>query len=295
MATLGFPFATLGSAINQVLRLTNFLGGAQHRERRWGIRDQLIEWYYHYHAQLDLPNVRVRGITFTWTSGRTLDLSSITAYDSDGNQLTDDDGAAVTGIYRWRERPALIKSSGENYKWQRETSAFIDRARDDYDRGDSSARYKWPEESRGFLFAIEGNNLITVESLTNKTITFDHFRQPTTIDDHSSDDTEFEFPRDYMDLLIYNAVANEWMSALMTMPESRKEQRRVLETEYNRLRDPSTGIISVREHELEKHVMIPPEIVTRPNVDIYTQMFHDAEQQWDRTISNIDQIRMIWE
>lgn len=287
MATLGFPFATLGSAINQVLRLTNFLGGAQHRERRWGIRDQLIEWYYHYHAQLDLPNVRVRGITFTWTSGRTLDLSSLTA--------TYTDASTSTGITGWRERPALIKSSGQNYKWQRETSAFIDRARDDYDRGDSSARYKWPEESRGFLYAIEGDNLITVESITSQTITFDHYREPTVINEQSSDDTEFEFPRDFMDLLIYNAVANEWMSALMTMPESRKEQRRVLETEYNRLRDPSTGMISKRERELEKHVEIPADIVVRPGVDIYTQIFHDAEVQWEDTISNIDRVKLIME
>ena len=282
MATLGFRFATLDGAIEQALRLTNFLGGAQHRDRRWDIRDQLIAAYENYHDQLNLANVLVRDITFTWASTRQLDLSTTT--------ITYSDSTTSTGLTGWRERPSSIRSAGETWEWQLETTGFIDNARARFDRGNVSARYKWPEGSRGFLYAVEGDNLVTVQTLTNKTITFSHYREPTAIADGAAGTTEFEFPRDFLDLLVYNAVASEWMSALMLMPESKKEQRRVLETEYNRLMDPRDGLIPKRERELEKRTQIPAEIVLNVEPDIYQQMFNAAEMQWDHTLDFVSRI-----
>lgn len=274
MAALGFRFTTVGETIEEVFRLTPGITG-DNRERRLSIRDGLVRAYEQFHDEYDLGVVRERDITFTWTSGRSINLSTVTA--------TDSDGVAMTGITGWRGRPARVKSEGEDYAWQLETSNMIDFARDQYDRGDDSAKYKYRDESRGFMYAVEGDKLITVEAITNETITFDHYREPTAITRQSPNSTAWEFPREFLDLLVYTVVYQEWVSALMQNPTRYKEQRRAMEAHVSNLAE----TIQRREKALQKSTEIPPDVLIQSEAGPYAHAFYAAEEQWNRTTDDI--------
>lgn len=272
MPPLGFRFTTIGETVEEVIRLTPGISGDQ-RERRISIRDGLVRAYNQYHEEYSLGVVRERDITFTWASGRSIDLSTVSATDSDGNSMT--------GITGWRGRPARVKSEGENYGWQLETSTMIDVARDQYDQGRISAKYKYRDESRGFMYAVEGDKLIVVEAITNETITFDHYREPTAVTPHTPNSTRWEFPREFLDLLVSAVVYQEWISALMQNPTRYKEQRRAMEAHVSNLADN----IQRREKILRKSTETPPDVLIQTEASAYAHAFYAAEAQWEQTVS----------
>ena len=278
---VGHRLSTLADIITDASKRSQIVR-RRHSEKYWSLREGVVREYDRLHATYLFHETLTRGLTFTWTSGRTIDLSSTT--------ITLPDASTTTGVQGWRSQPHIVASSGETLPWERQELADIENRYRRYLGGDTDRRYLEGSGS-AFVFAVTGDMLVTVAAVTDQTITLDHYRTPAAILETTESTTEPELPREFMHILSAAAARDVILAALATEPASNKESRRAFEQQY---KTQEAEVMQI-EDRLRKNLELSLDVRHVMEPGFYESMFAAAQERGTFEGSHLtDYDRAMW-